>query len=209
MACFSSAGKDINRACFTFSPGEHFNDLEKFESKSFVKRLLGLGDIGKIFEIVRDVVKKEDEEEFVNIVKTGNYTLRNMRMQYSSIMKMGSISQFMSFLPGVGPNLMNKVNEKDAVSKMKKFLVIMDSMTNKELDSEVPLDESRMIRIAKGSGTRVIEIQMMLQEYRRLRKMLQGLSKSGLTKGNNLENLQRNPNQIMKKMQNCMDPRMM
>jgi len=104
----ANGGGAISAVAATESPiifigtGEHFNDFEKFEPESFVKRLLGLGDIGKIFEIVQDVISKEDQPKFVDIITTGKYTLRDMRMQYSSIMKMGSISQFMSFLPGVG-----------------------------------------------------------------------------------------------------------
>ena len=58
-------------------------------------------------------------------------------------MKMGSISNFMSFLPGVG-NTLGQVDEKEAVKKMKKYLVIMDSMTEDELDCKVTLDDSRI-----------------------------------------------------------------
>ena len=104
---------------------------------------------------------------------------------------------------------MKQVNEKDAVGKMKKFLVIMDSMTNDELDCKVPLCDSRITRVARGSGAHILEIKFLLEEFKRLKKMLNGFSKSKLGKGNQLENIARNPNQIMKKMQNFMDPRML
>jgi signal recognition particle subunit SRP54 len=92
----------------------------------------------------------------------------------------------MSFLPGVGANLMDKVNEKDAIAKMKKFLVIMDSMTNAELDNKVSLlvdAKTRITRIARGAGADEEEIKFLLFEYSRLKKMLNGFSKSKLGKG--------------------------
>jgi len=90
--------------------------------------------------------------------------------------------------------MVDQVNEKDAVGKMKKFLVIMDSMTNDELDCKVSLDDSRLTRILKGSGSTRFEIMFLLDEFKRLSKMLKGFSKSKLGKGNQLENMARNPN---------------
>jgi len=60
--------------------GEHFSDFEDFDPSSFVKRLLGLGDVKKIFEMVTDIVSKDDAPKFMDILTTGNYTIRDMRM---------------------------------------------------------------------------------------------------------------------------------
>jgi len=66
---------------------------------------LGFGDLKKIFDMVQKAIPKEDQAQLIDIITTGKYTLRNMKMQYKSIMNMGSIGEFMSFLPGVGNNL--------------------------------------------------------------------------------------------------------
>ena len=55
--------------------------------------------------MVQKAIPKEDQAQLIDIITTGKYTLRNMKMQYKSIMNMGSIGEFMSFLPGVGNNL--------------------------------------------------------------------------------------------------------
>jgi signal recognition particle subunit SRP54 len=71
-------------------------------------------------------------------------------------LKLGSLNSFLSLLPGAGTNLINKDNEKESIQRVKKFIYIMDSMTPEELDSDKPLvEDTRLKRIAKGSGTRV------------------------------------------------------
>ena len=62
----------------------------------------------------------------------------------------------MSYLPGIGTNLLNKNNEKEGIKRVKKFLCILDSMTSTELDSLKPLTDSRILRIAKGSGANIM-----------------------------------------------------
>merc|ERR1719410_846928 len=86
----------------------------------------------------------------------------------------------------------------------------MDSLTDEELDCKVMLNDSRILRIAKGSGSTIMEVQNLLDEYKRMEKMVGKMGKSGLFgKGGDLTQLQRNPGQVMQKMQSAMDPRML
>lgn len=71
---------------------------------------------------------------------------------------MGSINQFMSMLPGIGNNILDKNNEKESIRKVKRFLTIMDSMNDKELDNITPLNQSRIVRLARGSGTSIEDV---------------------------------------------------
>jgi signal recognition particle subunit SRP54 len=111
---------------------------------------------------VTDVVTPETQAKLLEKVKKGEFNIRDLKGQFESILKLGSLSSFMSLLPGVGTNLINKDNEKESILKIKKFLYVMDSMTAKELDCEVPIDESRIKRIAKGSGTSIMEVKILL-----------------------------------------------
>merc|ERR1719401_1073962 len=89
-------------------------------------------------------------------------------------------------------------------------MVMMDSCTDKELDCDVQLNDSRKLRVAKGSGSSINEVTQLLEEYKRMEKMVGKMGKSGLFgKGGDLTQLQRNPDQVMKKMQGAMDPRML
>merc|ERR1712087_318075 len=86
----------------------------------------------------------------------------------------------------------------------------MDSMSNKELDCDVALDEKRVMRVAKGSGSPPCDVYALLEEYKRMERMVGKMGKSGLFgKGGDLTQLQRNPGQVMQKMQGAMDPRML
>ena len=179
--------------------GEHFEDFEQFNPESFIKRLLGMGDIKGLFEKVQEVVSKESQEKLAKNISKGIFSLRDMRDQYTSVMKMGPLDKVMNMIPGMS-NIMPEGSEKEASKKMKKYLCIMDSMTDGELDGKQKIDESRMKRIARGSGALLIEVQLLLAEYKNFQKIvgkMGGLVKGG---GNELTEMQRNPNQFMSKL---------
>lgn len=101
--------------------GEHFNDIEKFEAESFVNRLLGLGDLRKLFDTIKEIVPEGQQEQFLQKLASGNFFLRDLQTQYNSILNMGPLNQFMSFIPGMN-NMMNgaQINEKEGVKKIKR-----------------------------------------------------------------------------------------
>merc|ERR1711920_261961 len=86
----------------------------------------------------------------------------------------------------------------------------MDSLTDDEMDCAVTMNDSRKYRAAKGSGSSMMEVVQLLDEYKRMEKMVGKMGKSGLFgKGGDLTQLTRNPGQVMQKMQSAMDPRML
>ena len=179
--------------------GEHFEDFEQFNPESFIKRLLGMGDIKGLFEKVQEVISKESQEKLTKNLAKGIFSLRDMRDQYTSVMKMGPLDKVMNMIPGMS-NIMPEGSEKEATKKMKKYLCIMDSMTDGELDGKQKIDESRIKRIARGSGALIVEVQILLNEYKNFQKMvgkMGGLIKGG---GSELTEMQRNPSQFMNKL---------
>lgn len=87
----------------------------------------------------------------------------------------------------------------------------MDSMTPEELDRDTPLnEESRLMRIARGSGTRVEEVKVLLEEHKKLKGLISKVGQTNLGKGmNDKVNLMRNPNQILGKLSSMIDPKML
>lgn len=73
-------------------------------------------------------------------------------------MKLGSINQFMSMIPGVGNSILDKNNEKESIRKVKRFLTIMDSMNDAELDGNAQLTPSRIVRVARGAGASIEDV---------------------------------------------------
>lgn len=100
----------------------------------------------------------------------------------------------------------------DSNARLKRFLVIMDSMTNAELDGKVQLDESRIMRVARGAGVHPQEVVGTIDTYKQFEKMIDGMNKGGLLKGGDAafqSKMQRNPNAVLAQMQKSMDPRML
>merc|ERR1712139_464690 len=100
--------------------------------------------------------------------------------------------------------------EKEGTKRIKRFMVMMDSLTDNEMDCEVQMNDTRRHRVAKGSGSSHAEVHQLLEEYKRMEKMVGKMGKSGLFgKGGDMSQLMRNPGQVMQKMQSAMDPRML
>jgi signal recognition particle subunit SRP54 len=189
--------------------GEHFEDFQQFEAQSFVSRLLGMGDLKGLFQTITEAMPLDKQPELLNKISKGKFSIRDLYEQFQNLQKMGPMGQIMQMIPGMS-QLMPKGAEAEGVKRIKRFMVMMDSLTDAELDCDVQLNERRRWRVAKGSGSSAAEVTQLLDEYKRMEKMVGKMGKSGLFgKGGDMTQLQRNPGQVMQKMQNSMDPRML
>lgn len=153
--------------------GEHIQDFQKFQAKSFVQRLLGLGDMSGLMEKMTEAGLDDQKEQFEAIMKTG-FTMRIMRDQFQNIMNLGPLDQVMSMIPGLS-NLMPKgANAADGSNKIKKCMIIIDSMNEAELDATDTkiFNDSRCIRIAKGAGVRIHDVNELFNMYAPFRTMV-------------------------------------
>lgn len=159
------------------------------------------------------ILQEEQQEELLKQITKGEFTLRIMYDQFASIMKMGPMSQIMSMIPGFGNAIMPAGNEKEGQARLKRYMTIMDSMTAKELDSsntKILGDQSRIERWARGSGTTVAEVSMLLEEYKRLAKLFTGAMKGmkGMPK-NMMKGDPRNMQQNIANMSRMLPPQML
>ncbi|GMR48749.1 hypothetical protein PMAYCL1PPCAC_18944 [Pristionchus mayeri] len=221
----AKGGGALSAVAVTKSPvifigtGEHIDDFEVFKPKSFVQKLLGMGDIAGLVDMVNDAGIK-DNEELVKKLKQGVFTLRDMYEQFQNIMKMGPFSQIMSMIPGFGPDFMTKGNEQESVNRLKRLMTIMDSMSDPELDHHKASDlftkePTRVARVARGSGTSQHDVRELLSQYKKFSDMVKKMgSMKGLfnSKTGDINPKNINPakmaqlNQSMAKM---MDPRIL
>lgn len=171
--------------------GEHMDDLEEFDTRRFVGKLLGMGDIEALIQNIREVVPKDEEmnKELVNRLQRGEFSLRDMYDQFENIMKMGPLNKVMENLPGMS-NLLKQGNLKglDSNQKVKVYMTIMDSMTDGELDDPRVLDnkksrDTRIMRIARGAGRSIREVNELLDQFKHFQKMMAGLGKMKIGKG--------------------------
>jgi signal recognition particle subunit SRP54 len=190
--------------------GEHFDDFETFNAESFVRRMLGMGDIGGLLTKFKESGMLDKQPEMMEKFKKGQFSLRDMYDQFQSVLGMGNIGSIMSMLPGLG-NVMPAGMEKDSSKNIERFLTVMDSMTNDELDGNVKIDEVRIKRICRGSGTQPFFVQHLLTQHKQFEKMIGKMGKTGLMKNDAAmaQQMQRNPQQAMQQMARSMDPKML
>ncbi|KAG0625425.1 hypothetical protein M758_2G054000 [Ceratodon purpureus] len=176
--------------------GEHMDEFEAFETKAFVSRLLGMGDWSGFMDKIHEAVPMDQQPELLQKLQEGNFTLRIMYEQFQNILNMGPLGQVMSMIPGFNQELMPKGREKESQAKVKKFMTMMDSMTDEELDSTNPklMTDSRIYRIARGSGRSLREVHEMLEEYKRLAKVWRKMKGLKIPKKGDMSAMSRNMN---------------
>jgi signal recognition particle subunit SRP54 len=201
--------------------GEHFDDFDPFHAQSFVSKLLGFGDMRGFMEEMQAVNEGKASQEVFDNIKKGQYTLRDMYKQFENMLKIGPLNKVMGMMPGMPEYLIPKNGDDEATRRLKVFMYIMDSMNDAELDGKVDLHkkgdttvESRIRRIAKGSGTHPMEVQMLLTVHKQFEGVVHKMGKSGMMKGGPADQkkiaaqMRKNPNQVMQRI-NQMDPRLL
>jgi signal recognition particle subunit SRP54 len=159
--------------------GETVKDVERFEPSGFVSRLLGMGDLEQLAERVERAMAEtgeaEDDWEPEDILE-GSFTLKDMQKQMEAMNRMGPLSQVMDMIPGLGGGIMDQLPD-DAMDlteeRMRDFDVIMDSMTEAELENPRVVGASRTERIARGSGKPAERVRELLQQHKMMERTLE------------------------------------
>ncbi len=160
--------------CFV-GVGEKIEDFEKFDPPRFISRLLGMGDIQSLLERAQEAFDQEQMEETARKVLSGRFTLREMYEQMEALTKMGPLSKLFSMIPGM-PGTLSEEQIEETQGKLRKFRFIMDSMTDAEKESPKSIKSSRILRIARGSGTDPKDVKELLKYYNASRKAIRGLA---------------------------------
>mmetsp|Transcript_8036 Transcript_8036/g.8880 ORF Transcript_8036/g.8880 Transcript_8036/m.8880 type:complete len:413 (-) Transcript_8036:101-1339(-) len=150
--------------------GEHINDLDHFEAKSFVSRLLGMGDVKGMADMIKEAIPLEQQNDMAKQLQQGKFSLRMMNEQFQSMLNMGPLDKVMEKLPGFG-NL-NLPKGDAGTAKIRAYMTIMDSMTDQELDFPKCLNDKRLKRISMGSGRRMNEVKELLMQYKHFEKVV-------------------------------------
>jgi signal recognition particle subunit SRP54 len=155
--------------------GEHLDDLEKFEPPRFISRLLGMGDIQTLLERAQEAMDEEVAEETARKIMSGKFTIKDMYNQMEMLSGMGPLQKLMNLLPGMSGKMSDEAMEETQV-KMKRFKVIMDSMSDEEMENPQIIKSSRVKRIAKGAGCETKDVKALLKYYNMSRKAVKGFA---------------------------------
>ena len=158
---------------------EKLDGLEIFHPERIASRILGMGDVMSLIEKASQQISVEDTLQMQKKFKKNSFDFQDFLSQMKMIRGMGSISSLMGMIPGMS-KFAKQVDPEHAEKEMKKIEAIILSMTPKERAFPDIINGSRRKRIAKGSGTKVEDINQLLKQFTEMKKMMGQLSKMGM-----------------------------
>lgn len=170
-----SAVAETNAPITFVGIGEKIEDLEKFDPPRFISRLLGMGDLQSLLEKAQEAIDEAKAAETAKKIMSGKFTLREMYDQMEMLTKMGSLRKIFSMLPGM-PGKMSEEELDATQERLRIFRIIMDSMTEKELDNPREIKASHVMRIARGSGTTPRQVKELLKQYNMARRTVKSFA---------------------------------
>jgi len=166
-----------------FGVGEKLEALEVFYPDRIASRIIGMGDVLTFIEKAQVAFEEKKAEEMAKKLLKNEFLLEDFREAMIAIRKMGTLDSMTEMIPGMKQIAKNPKALEMAEKEIKKTIAIIDSMTLKERRSHTILNGSRRKRIAKGSGTKVEDINRVIKNYVQMRDMMKNMGKMGkLTK---------------------------
>lgn len=154
--------------------GEKLNDLEVFHPDRMASRILGMGDVLSLIEKAEEAVDAKESEKLAKKMLKNQFTLNDFLKQLQSIKKMGSLESIIRMIPGLGHKLPADLKIDD--NAIKHVEAIIQSMTDRERERPDILNGSRRLRIAKGCGRSVMEVNRLLRQFEDMKKMMKKFS---------------------------------
>ena len=162
--------------------GEKLSALEPFHPDRMASSILGMGDVLSLIEKAQEVVDQKQAALLERKLRKSQFTLEDFRDQLAQVRKMGSLSDILKMIPGMGKikHLKNlEIDDREFV----KTEAIINSMTAQERRQHGIINGSRRRRIAAGSGTRVQDVNSLLKNYTQMLKMLKKINQGGARRG--------------------------
>ena len=158
------------------SSGEKLSQLETFYPERLATRILGKGDVISLVEKVQENFEEIEADKLEEKIRKNEFDFEDFLKQIKAIKKMGSLSSLIGMIPGVGAQAKNLKVDDNALVKTE---AIINSMTNQERKKPKVLNGSRRMRIARGSGTSIQEVNRLLKQFSEMQKMMSQFSKKG------------------------------
>ena len=199
----SRGGAALSIKTITNSPikfigvGEKIENFETFHPERIAQRILGMGDIVSLVEKATENIDQDEMENLAKKMSKGNFDLDDFAKQLKQMGKMGGVSGILSMLPGVSKAQKLMAENKISDKLINHQIAIIKSMTKQERAEPNLIKASRKIRISKGSGTRVQDVNKLLKQFLQSQKMMKRMKSMG--KGGM-------PNDLMQKLQGNFPP---
>lgn len=155
--------------------GEKISELELFHPDRIAGRILGMGDVLTLIEKTQGAIEQEDAEELARKMQKNEFDLNDFLVNMRRIKKLGSLDGIMKMIPGLS-GLRQKLGDATMPEKeLSRAEAIISSMTQAERRNPKLINGSRKLRIAKGSGTTVAQINQLLKQFDGMKAMMQNM----------------------------------
>ncbi len=148
--------------------GEKVNELELFHPDRMASRILGMGDVITLVEKAQETINEEEASRMAEKMRKADFNYEDMLTQFKQLKKMGSLGSIVDMLPGMN-NFTVGDKEED---QLKHTEAIIFSMTRRERQNPNLLNGRRRMRIAKGSGVEIREVNALIKQFTMMRKMM-------------------------------------
>ena len=159
--------------------GEKMEALDVFHPERMADRILGMGDVVSLVERAQQQFDEEEAKRLEKKIRKNKFDFDDFYGQIQQIKKMGNIKDLASMIPGVGKALREVDIDDDA---FKGIEAIIQSMTPKERANPDIINQSRRLRIAKGSGTKIEEVNRLMKQFDQTRKVMRMMTGAGSSK---------------------------
>lgn len=160
--------------------GEKVSDFEVFYPERLASRILDMGDVLSLVEKAKDIMSEKDALLSAKKMSKNQWTIEDFLKQMKIMKKMGGMASILKMLPGAGQLTKQMKNMNPPDKEMQKIQAIIQSMTPKERRNHKILNASRRLRIAKGSGTQVQDLNRFLKQFEQSKKMMSQMMKGGI-----------------------------
>jgi len=175
----------IKKPIVFIGAGEKVGDLEFCRPERMASRILGMGDIQSLIERAEEKIKQSDKDALEKSLQQGKMSLIDFAQQLEMMNKIGSLSQIMNYMPGLGQNKLTPEMVEKGEKEIKRFRAIINSMTLKEKLCPALLNGSRKQRIAQGAGVTVTHINEFLDRFEKSQQFVKLFKKLGKLPGFN------------------------
>jgi signal recognition particle subunit SRP54 len=155
------------------STGEKLGDFERFHPDRMAQRILGMGDVLSFIEKAEQSVDEQEAKELERKLRKNQFTLEDFLDQLKRIRKMGPLTSILGMIPGLAGHQLSKLQVDDR--ELDRVEAIILSMTPYERSHPEAIKGSRRLRIAKGSGTNVQQVNQLIKQFDQMRKMMRGI----------------------------------
>jgi signal recognition particle subunit SRP54 len=171
------------------SNGEKLNALEVFYPERLASRILGRGDIVSLVEKAQASFDEAEAEKLEEKLRKNKFDFEDFLKQIKVIKKMGSLSSLLGMIPGLGSQIKNAQIDDNALVKIE---AIISSMTPRERTAPKILNGSRRMRIARGSGTSIQDVNRLIKQFGEMQNMMRKLNQKGGLGGSMMKNFKLN-----------------